>query len=95
MPRRENPYGAMVEGLSAAQFADLSCALAARRCREEVGFWTFDEAANAHKPAPRCPWYHHEHNSRDSSHYSERSPLSPLRLPRALGFSTMNCLRIP
>jgi len=47
MPRRENPYGAMVEGLSAAQFADLSCALAARRCREEVGIGTFNEAADA------------------------------------------------
>ena len=95
MPRRENPYGAMVEGLSAAQFAGLIGTVTARRCREEVGIGTFDEAANAHKPAPRCPWCRHEHNSRDSSHYSERSPLSPLRLPRALGFSTMNCLRIP
>ena len=67
MPHHKNPYGAIVEWLSAAQFADLSCALAARRCREEVGFWTFDEAANAHKPAPRCPWCHHEHNCHDSS----------------------------
>ena len=44
MPRRENPYGVMVEGLPAAQFAS---AAAARRCREEVGCGAFDEAADA------------------------------------------------
>ena len=47
MPRRESPYGGMVEVLSDAQFAELSLAVATRRCREEVGFGTFDEAASA------------------------------------------------
>ncbi|WP_165443718.1 hypothetical protein [Olsenella sp. Marseille-P4559] len=47
MPRRGNPCGGMAEGLSAAQFAELASAVAARRCREEVGIGTFDEAADA------------------------------------------------
>lgn len=47
MPRRENPYAGMVEGLTDAQFAELSAAAATRRCREEIGFGTFDEAAEA------------------------------------------------
>lgn len=72
MPRRKNPYGGMVEELPAAQFAELASAVAARRCREEIGFGTFDEAAGAWKPDPRCPWCHHEHNSRDSSTPSGR-----------------------
>ena len=56
MPRRKNPYGGMVEELPAARFAELASAVAARRCREEIGFGTFDEAAGAWKPDPRCPW---------------------------------------
>lgn len=72
MPRRENPYAGMVEGLTDAQFRELSSAVAARRCRDDVGFGTFDEAAAAWKPDPRCPWCHHEHNHRDSSTPSGR-----------------------
>ena len=66
MPRRENPYAGMVEGLTDAQFAELSAAAATRRCREEIGFGTFDEAAEAWKPDPPCPYCRHEHNQRDS-----------------------------
>jgi hypothetical protein len=72
MPRRENPYAGMVEGLTDAQFGELSSAVAARRCREQVGFGTFDGAAEAWKPDPRCPWCHHEHNHRDSTTPSGR-----------------------
>lgn len=72
MPRRENPYDGMAEGLSDAQFAQLSSAVAKRRCREDIGFGTFDEAAEAWKPDPRCPWCHHEHNHRNSSTPSGR-----------------------
>jgi len=55
MPRRRTPYGAMVEGLPATQFTDLSFTVAARKCHEQVGFGTFDEEADAHKPDLRCP----------------------------------------
>lgn len=72
MPRRENPYAGMVEGLTDAQLKELSFAVAARRCRDDVGFGTFDEAAAAWKPDPRCPWCHHGRNHRDSSTPSGR-----------------------
>jgi transposase-like protein len=72
MPRRENPFAGMVEGLTDAQFGEPSSTVAARRCREQLGFGTFDGAAEAWKPDPRCPWCHHEHNHRDSTTPSGR-----------------------
>lgn len=66
MPRHENPYSGMVRALTDAEFAELSSAVAERACREDVGFGTFDEAAEAWKPDPRCPWCRHEGNRRDS-----------------------------
>ena len=54
MPRA-NPFLAMVDGLSPDDFALLSSAVAERRCREEVGFGTFAEAAALYRPDPPCP----------------------------------------
>ena len=50
-----NPYRATVDGLSPDDFALLSSAVAERRCREEVGFGTFAEAAVLWRPEPPCP----------------------------------------
>ena len=54
MPR-ENPFAGMVAGMSPDDFALLSSAVAERRCREEVGFGTFAEAAAIYRPHPPCP----------------------------------------
>lgn len=54
MPRT-NPFLATVVGLSPDDFALLSSAVAERRCREEVGFGTFAEAAALYRPDPPCP----------------------------------------
>ena len=51
----ESPFGGFVDGLSDDDFAMLFKAVAERRCRDEVGFGTFAEAAALHRPAPRCP----------------------------------------
>ena len=72
MPHSRNAYSGMVDGLPADGFGELRSAVAARECRELVGSGTFDEAAEAWKPDPRCPWCRHEHNHRDSSTPSGR-----------------------
>ena len=54
MPRT-NPFLATVVELSPDDFALLSSAVAERRCREEVGFGTFAEAAALYRPDPPCP----------------------------------------
>lgn len=45
---------ARVDSLAADEFEALERAVAARRCREEIGFATIDEAA-AFRPDPSCP----------------------------------------
>ena len=54
MPAR-NPFAGEVDGLAPSDFALLSAAVAERRCREEVGFGTFAEAAELYRPHPPCP----------------------------------------
>lgn len=54
MPKA-NPFRAMVDGLSPDDFALLASSVAERRCREEVGFGTFAEAAALYRPDPPCP----------------------------------------
>lgn len=41
--------------MPADQFALLAAAVDERRCREDVGFGTLAEAAEAHRPHPGCP----------------------------------------
>lgn len=50
-----NPYAAEVDAMTGADFALLEQAVAARSCRERVGYGTFDEAAEAFRPRPACP----------------------------------------
>jgi transposase-like protein len=45
----------MVASLNDDDFISLSRAVNERRCRTEVGFGTFAEAAALFRPAPRCP----------------------------------------
>lgn len=47
--------GEWVDGLSPEDFGLLERAVAARRCRDELGFGTFEEAASAYRPEPKCP----------------------------------------
>ena len=51
----ENPLRRLVSELSDDDFAIISEAVAERRCREEIGFGTFAEAAALYRPAPGCP----------------------------------------
>jgi len=55
MNRRLNPHSGYVEALSDDDFRLLKDAVAARRCREKIGFSTFEEAAAAYRDARRCP----------------------------------------
>lgn len=64
MPR-DNPFRAMVDGLAPDDFALLSSAVAERRCRDEVGFGTFAEAADLYRPKPPCPSCESESTWRD------------------------------
>lgn len=50
-----NPYGAFVASLPDDDFASLALAVAERRCREELGFGTYAEAAARYRPNPACP----------------------------------------
>lgn len=50
-----NPFQGGVDALSDDEFALLSAAVAARRCREEIGLASFEDAALAYRPDPRCP----------------------------------------
>lgn len=50
-----NPYAAEVDAMTGGDFALLEQAVAARSCRERVGYGTFDEAAEAFRPRPSCP----------------------------------------
>ena len=52
---RTNPYAARVAALGADDFALLSAAVEARACRDAHGWGTFEEAAEAFRPAPGCP----------------------------------------
>ena len=54
MPR-ENPFAGMVDGMSPEDFALLSCAVSERRCRDEIGFGSFADAAALYRPDPPCP----------------------------------------
>lgn len=55
MSENDNRFAARVDALSDDDFAELERAVAIRKCREKVGFGTFDEALAAHRPAPACP----------------------------------------
>ena len=50
-----NPHAADVDAMPDDDFALLEQAVAARLCREKVGYGTFDEAAEAFRPRPACP----------------------------------------
>lgn len=50
-----NPYAAEVDAMPCGDFALLEQAVAARSCRDRIGYGTFDEAAEAFRPHPRCP----------------------------------------
>ena len=50
-----SPFGGFVSTLSSDEFAQLTNAVLERRCREEVGFGTFAEAAALYRPDPACP----------------------------------------
>lgn len=50
-----NPWAARVDALAGPDFAMLESAVAARRCREEIGYGTLEEAAEAFRPSPPCP----------------------------------------
>lgn len=50
-----NPYAAGVDAMPGDDFALLEQAVAARSCRERVGYGTFDEASEAFRPHPACP----------------------------------------
>ena len=53
--KRTNPYSGLVDGLAAGELDLLSAAVAERRLREEAGFGTLAEAAEAYRPEPACP----------------------------------------
>ena len=50
-----NPFSESVVGMSGDDFAMLERAVAERRCRDELGFGTFAEAATLFRPDPPCP----------------------------------------
>lgn len=50
-----NPFSGLVSSLPDDEFALLQTAVHERRCREEVGFGTFAEAAALYRPSPSCP----------------------------------------
>lgn len=51
----DNPYWELVSALPEDRLRQLASAVAARKCRDSVGFSTFDEAAGAYRPEPPCP----------------------------------------
>ena len=55
MSKRANPYSGRVDALSDEGFYELERAVAARRCREDIGFATFEDAASAYRSGPSCP----------------------------------------
>lgn len=55
MGATHNPYAERVDEMPGDKFMLLERAVAARLCREHVGFGTFDEAAAAFRPRPGCP----------------------------------------
>lgn len=55
MSKRANPYLGRVDALSDEGFHELERAVAARRCREDIGFATFEEAASKYRSRPSCP----------------------------------------
>lgn len=55
MGKCANPHSGRVDALSAEDFQELERAVAARRCREDIGFATFEDAASAHGSEPSCP----------------------------------------
>lgn len=55
MSKRANPYAGRVDALSHDEFSDLDRAVAARRCREDIGFATFEDAAAEYRGRPSCP----------------------------------------
>ena len=55
MSKRANPYSGRVDALSDEEFYELERAVAARRCREDIGFATFEDAASAYRSGPSCP----------------------------------------
>lgn len=50
-----NPFQGRVDALSDSEFALLSAAVAARRCREGIGLAAFEDAALEYRQKPRCP----------------------------------------
>lgn len=50
-----NPYAAEIDAMPGGDFALIEQAVAARSCRERVGYGSFDEAAEAFRPHPACP----------------------------------------
>lgn len=55
MSENDNRFAARVNALSDDDFAELERAVACRKCREKVGFGTFDETLAAYRPTPACP----------------------------------------
>ena len=70
-----NPYAARVDAMPDGDFALLERAVAARSCREKIGYGTFDEAAEAFRPHPACPRCKSPHTVRDG-----RTPAGHRRL---------------
>ena len=52
---RENPFRTRIAEAEEQEVRQLEEAIAERRCREQTGFGTFDEAASEFRPHPCCP----------------------------------------
>ncbi len=50
-----NPFNKFVSSLSNDEFSLLLVAVQERKCREEIGFGTYSEAAALYRPSPQCP----------------------------------------
>lgn len=70
-----NPYAARVDAMPDGDFALLEQAVAARSCREKIGYGTFDEAAEAFRSRPACPRCKSPRTARDG-----RTPAGHRRL---------------
>ena len=77
MSINRNPYAADIDAMPDDDFALLEQAVAARACRERVGYGTFDEAAEAFRPRPACPRCGSSHTAKDG-----RTPAGHRKLRR-------------
>lgn len=55
MGARSNPFIEFASSLDANEFEALGKAVEERKCRESIGFATYEEATDLHRPHPPCP----------------------------------------